>query len=344
MYPLVAQAFIYAFVVFFSPVFGAENCQSRPCVPLDCQTMLIAGEALAFQRISEKRDHGRTKHLNHDQRRNFEVIADPSGRVIYRLSSEKIDTGTDFTFLAVWTIENDGPGQIYGVLDDEDRQSEEYKHSSFNSNKPVLGAWSMKIDTGLITEINDGSGHYKPTPLNIYFVAKQLQLRGFDLSQTKIVFEYGLEDIGGLKISAHRYIEIMERLPQEQREDFDEVTFYRKNLREFLILIQRYTEDQKTRALIDLYFVRYSNTVSELAEKSLIHLADYLARNPQELDFVCARIFKNKSIPHFAYRPVYFDLTTRQTNAVVKRYLEILLENSKDSMKSEIKRWLKLNT
>lgn len=61
------------------------------------------------------------------------------------------------------------------------------KHSSFFCGGPVLCAGTIEISNGKLQLITNESGHYQPTPKNMYHLLKNLKEKGIDLSDVNVV-------------------------------------------------------------------------------------------------------------------------------------------------------------
>jgi hypothetical protein len=70
----------------------------------------------------------------------------------------------------------------------QDRNSHaNFFHSSYLAGDPVLCAGTIKITTGVIEEVTNLSGHYKPTALHLLNVLKCLQMNDVDTSNIKFL-------------------------------------------------------------------------------------------------------------------------------------------------------------
>jgi hypothetical protein len=63
-------------------------------------------------------------------------------------------------------------------------------HSSYFGGEPVLSAGEIKIENGIVTEINSSSGHYQPSPKHMRMAVETLAMQGVRMS-TLMVAAFG---------------------------------------------------------------------------------------------------------------------------------------------------------
>lgn len=115
---------------------------------------------------SKKEFEKGVKYLNEKEREVYEIfvqhdkIVDSKGNLIDTSGSISIlEDGTpDVTDYAIFVMSE--KGQLYLS---KSRKVGEFHHSSFLAGKPVAAAGEMIIKKGVIIEINNASGHYKPS-------------------------------------------------------------------------------------------------------------------------------------------------------------------------------------
>ena len=77
-----------------------------------------------------------------------------------------------------------------GVVNKADNV-EYFNHSSFNAGKDVISAGMLVIRDGLLLQIDNNSGHYKPTRSNLHEAVRLLEEEGLKLQQaTVLVYEF----------------------------------------------------------------------------------------------------------------------------------------------------------
>jgi hypothetical protein len=82
-------------------------------------------------------------------------------------------------------------GKIY--VADEKKESQKYgkfHHSSFLAGEPVAAAGELKISGGIITELTDKSGHYKPEIKYTVQVLEYLERIGYDVSTVTVKIHF----------------------------------------------------------------------------------------------------------------------------------------------------------
>ncbi len=275
---------------------------------------------------SQKKDNSRTLHLNEKSREAYEVQANSKGHAVFKKSKTILNSNKGEVFLGVWSLDQ----KIYAIADESSRQIGDVKHSSFISNKPVLGAWMMYVKNGKITEIVDGSGHYQPTPTHMYLILKQLMKDGHDLSETQLRIDYGLNLlISGLVINAKHFVEIVDQIPASRRDSWLEIRDNNRTaLNDFIQLIEHGSQHKLTQILIQLFKIR---TEGPKAIKSIQKLGSLLD-SKELVDFVAKSLFQLRASQYFEYYPTYLTqdsdaAVTRAKNQIKKELLSSISSN-----------------
>lgn len=97
----------------------------------------------------------------------------------------------------IYVMDNDGHLFIYHNEIPCPRFSV-FHHSSFLKGQPVRSAGTLTVEDGRLTRITVESGHYQTTPKNILNCLKVLQEQGIDLSQTKLVYTFGGNEVNAI--------------------------------------------------------------------------------------------------------------------------------------------------
>lgn len=134
---------------------------------------------------------------------------------------------------AAYTINKDGGIAIFSHKSTADGLA----HSSMNAGAPVIFAGELKIEEGVLKEINTFSGHYKPSIENVYYALKYLQEQGVDITNVKINSFAEIEgpnrvlilnkNIDIAKIPSHRADTIIVQLKDDKSELLT-ITYYNK--------------------------------------------------------------------------------------------------------------------
>jgi len=103
---------------------------------------------------------------------------------LYNIRDELFDTGGSTIIYAM-----DGYGMLFaGSLDATGQQR--YNHSSFLAGKQVICAGSIMVANGVLTMIDNSSGHYKPTRENLWDAIVILHDENADLTHAEVqIFE-----------------------------------------------------------------------------------------------------------------------------------------------------------
>lgn len=272
------------------------------CLPV-VENQNYLQEAREFDLLSNVKDSGRTLHFNSDSRAQYGVETDARGLMQFKLSAQKLTHHTNEVFIGVW--EESG---LYAALDESSRQFGNIKHSSFNKNRPVLGAWSMTVNQGKILEISDASGHYQPTPYHMYLTLKHLKAQGFDLSDTNVAFDYSLKRITDLKINVDDFIAAVEKQDRTRRHLWMETAYdSTAAINDFLMFLKASSQDPKTLALIAIYHIRNNppqKSTAELATLKSFMRSGHLSA--AFLNEIQTALFKSTGSKYFVYQPWYF--------------------------------------
>lgn len=282
--------------------------------------------AMDHQLASQKRDESSIVRVRPDHLDQYAIRADREGRVVFIKSGSKLKTSESELLISIWNLQNGKSGGFYVATEEANRQLGHFRHSSFNRNAPVLGAWTMKAVDGKITEIIDGSGHYLPSPLHMYLTVAHLSELGFSLSQASVVFQYGAGPIHGLKIEAERFLMAVNKRSVSRLGLWSNVGDDPKSFSDFLDFISKNSRDVSTKTLILLYRIR--NAAPEAVEPLLVRLGRQLSSgkfSEAELKFMIAAVFEMKTLGRFSYYPIYYTENYARLDLLLARYQRILL-------------------
>lgn len=204
-------------------------------------------------------DNPKVRYLNSEQVASLEFTGDAQGRLIYRQSGLSPQLRADQYIVGVWDLDGeDGVGEVYGIPE-SDKASEYVKHSSFNNNQPVLAAFRLKTnEDGYITNIKDHSGHYRPTPLNIYFLIKKLAQEGIRTDSIIISFDNVVKELNRMEISASAFMSMMDRFSESEMLKFNDLSENRSNRDQFIEMLYLNTDIPLTIALLEIHYMRQS--------------------------------------------------------------------------------------
>lgn len=274
---------------------------------------------------SQKKDNSRTLHLSDESREAYEVQANSKGHAVFKKSKTSLNSNEGEVLLGVWSLDQ----KIYAIADESSRQIGDVKHSSFNSNKPVLGAWMMYVKNGKITEIIDGSGHYQPTPTHMYLILKQLMKDGYDLSETQLRIDYGLNLlIRGLVINAKQFVEAIDQLPASRRDSWLEIRDNNRTaLNDFIQLMEHESHHKLTQILIQLFKIRREGPKAIQSIQKLGSLLD----SAEHVDLVAKSLFQLRASQYFEYYPTYL---TKESDVAVARAVNLIKKGLLGSISS----------
>lgn len=107
------------------------------------------------------------------------IVAPPTRRARLRLAAITC-AGKHFVLLR--------NGNLYANIREVDRDHDTtFHHSSIPAGRAVIMAGDITIQRGQLTEIGNGSGHYKPKPKHLVNALEIMEQKGVDFSRTRVV-------------------------------------------------------------------------------------------------------------------------------------------------------------
>lgn len=234
--------------------------------------------------------------------KTFALSGNQRGQLVYSESQAVIKTTPDLILIGIWNLKNSKPENLYGFLDPTNVTSAQ-KHSSFNSNQPVMSAWSLETENGYLSKISDNSGHYRPSPLHVYLALKKFQSVGVDVRETVVILGHGIGVVRGLQISAENFIEAIENLNSQDYEKLRNPTLNSSNMSFFLNLIYRNTENSFTKALINLLAIRTSPYIDYDKLKKIVKSFNDPEMSEAHIETLLDALFKKN---HYLFRGKHY--------------------------------------
>jgi hypothetical protein len=124
------------------------------------------------------------------QRFEMMVSPDPQGRL---LDSHDALFSTRQNQCGIFSM--DRYGNLFVEPPDLKLDGKFFNHSSFNAGNDVTCAGEVVIDQGILTSINNASGHYKPTRSNLHECVKTLHTQGVNLTQAQVIIYGGVAPV-----------------------------------------------------------------------------------------------------------------------------------------------------
>ncbi|KHD87788.1 MAG: hypothetical protein OM95_12300 [Bdellovibrio sp. ArHS] len=156
---------------------------SSPAVPLISMDSRYRGEdrGLYIDPVTQK--PWQVHYYSMAEKNAFELI--PQNGLLVHRNGKKADSPFDAESLsfesALLVIDKDL--RIF-ILPFEERGR--FHHSSLSAGEDVLFAGTAAFNAGVLRELSDQSGHYKPSPQQTLIAIKELQKMGVDLSMLKL--------------------------------------------------------------------------------------------------------------------------------------------------------------
>ncbi len=126
----------------------------------------------------------KVQYFTPSEKRAFELVI-REGKVFHLLDGQKAQSLFDPDAMSwensLFVVDKD---QRLFLLPFEERGR--FHHSSLSGGKDILFAGTAAFHQGVIREISDRSGHYKPTKEQTLLVLKELAGKGLDISQLRL--------------------------------------------------------------------------------------------------------------------------------------------------------------
>lgn len=286
---------------------------------------------LKYSLRTHREDGPTIEVFNDEQRQAMRLSTNSRGQLIYSASKQLVEMDYDQNLVGIWDIENGAPGELYATIESPLRTGLVVKHSSFNGNNPVLSAFNLRIEDGIVTEIDDGSGHYKPTPMNMFILIQHLQNMGLDLTSAYLNFAYGPEIVRGLRILALDFVEVVERMRPPEHEALNNLRNNRTNLLFYLKLISVHSDDLFTKNTVALYDFRNATVLNEKTLKTILEFLNDRSTTTSEVFDTLSALFDNRhprirTIPSVRHQPSH---VRRKYYSQLKRIIVQAMASSK---------------
>jgi hypothetical protein len=117
------------------------------------------------RRVQEKGTDGAVKYVGPDDRWRYQILFDGQGKMYRRSSKTSTATSQDAlidTKGVGWIFIIDKDSNCYTSFGETPEDGKKFHHSTIMSGSSVILAGAVRVDKGVLKEIDNASGHYKP--------------------------------------------------------------------------------------------------------------------------------------------------------------------------------------
>ena len=117
------------------------------------------------RRVQEKGTDGAVKYIGPDDRWRYQILFDGQGKMYRRSSKTSTATSQDAlidTKGVGWIFIIDKDSNCYTSFGETPEDGKKFHHSTIMSGSSVILAGAVRVDKGVLKEIDNASGHYKP--------------------------------------------------------------------------------------------------------------------------------------------------------------------------------------
>jgi hypothetical protein len=165
------------------------------------------------------------KYVGEADRWKYQILFDMQGKLYRRTSRQStatseenlIDSGS-----TAWIFVVDKAGNCYTSFGESPEDGKLFHHSSILSGSSLMFAGAIRVELGVLKEIDNGSGHYKPKKEHLLEVLKLLKTqKHVSLRGVVVMFLAGMKQMGGMEVpdihlfsDADQYLRMRGNLPQ----------------------------------------------------------------------------------------------------------------------------------
>jgi hypothetical protein len=152
------------------------------------------------RRVQEQGSGGTVKYVTPENRWRYQILFDGQGKMYKRASSASTAVSDDAL------IDSRGQGWIF-IVDKDDNcytsfgetpeNGQKFHHSSIMSGGSVVLAGAVRIDRGVLKEVDNASGHYKPKKEHLLNGLAVLQKNHVPLAGVQLTYFAGMKVVDG---------------------------------------------------------------------------------------------------------------------------------------------------
>jgi hypothetical protein len=181
----------------------------------------------ARRRAQEVGSDASVKYVNEAERWRYQILFDGQGKMYRRKSPKSTVTSMDAlidTGGGGWIFVIDKQGNCYTSFGEHPGDGKLFHHSTILSGVAVLFAGAIGVEKGMLKEIDNASGHYKPTKEHLLNALRELQKKRVNLKGVRVVYLAGMRKISGMDVpmfeiykDAQRFLQFGGKIPPDQK-------------------------------------------------------------------------------------------------------------------------------
>ncbi|MEN6321586.1 MAG: hypothetical protein ABFD82_22920 [Syntrophaceae bacterium] len=152
------------------------------------------------RRVQEKGTEGAVKYVGPEARWRYQILFDGQGKMYRRSNKTSTDTSQDAlidTTGVAWIFIIDKDGNCYASFGETPEDGKKFHHSTIMSGSSVILAGAIRVDKGVLKEIDNASGHYKPKKDNLLNGLAVLQKYKVPLAGVQLTYFAGMKQVEG---------------------------------------------------------------------------------------------------------------------------------------------------
>ena len=152
------------------------------------------------RRVQEKGTEGAVKYVGPEARWRYQILFDGQGKMYRRSSKTSTSTSQDTlidTKGVAWIFIIDKDGNCYTSFGETPEDGKKFHHSTIMSGSSVILAGAVRVDKGVLKEIDNASGHYKPIKDHLLNGLAVLQKYKVPLTDVQLTYFAGMKIVDG---------------------------------------------------------------------------------------------------------------------------------------------------
>ncbi len=148
------------------------------------------------RRVQEKGTEGAVKYVGPDDRWRYQILFDGQGKMYRRSSKTSTATSQDAlidTKGVGWIFIIDKDSNCYTSFGETPEDGKKFHHSTIMSGSSVILAGAVRVDKGVLKEIDNASGHYKPQKDHLLNGLVVLQKYNVSLKDVQLTYFAGIK-------------------------------------------------------------------------------------------------------------------------------------------------------
>lgn len=181
----------------------------------------------ARRRAQEVGTDASVKYVNEAERWRYQILFDFQGKMYRRKSPNSTTTSMDAlidTGGGAWIFVIDKQGNCYTSFGENPGDGKKFHHSTILSGVAVLCAGAIVVEKGMLKEIDNASGHYKPAKEHLLNALRELQKKRVNLNGVRVLYLAGMRQLDGTDVpmfeiynDARKFLQTGGNIPPDQK-------------------------------------------------------------------------------------------------------------------------------